>query len=170
LPVREEDQAPEGKARPWWARTDAELVKDRFGRFREVYDSVKIKVDEEDREPLIREAARIDPRIVNLLDMVPQGRKGIRRKGDFLLVPVYRSRTGERIAGFMGLKTTRRIRLDDYGWMVWKLINGRRDVRRIGRLLRNRYGRDVEPLYPRLSKFLAYLKNLELIRIKEPQR
>jgi coenzyme PQQ synthesis protein D (PqqD) len=136
----------------------------------EVYDSVKVKVDDEDRDAIIQEAARRDPRIVNFLDMVPGKVEGIGKSKEFLLVPVYETRRGERIAKLVRLKTRRRIRLDDYGWMVWKLIDGKRDVRKIGEILKHRYGKDVEPLYPRISKFMAYLQNLKLLEIDRPLR
>lgn len=130
---------------------------------------MKVDVDDEDRESLIREAVKRDPRIVNLLDMVPAGSPDIRRDGHFILLPVYETGRGARIAGKLGLKTERKVKLDDYGMLVWKLIDGKRDVRKIGQLLKQRYGKDVEPLYPRLSKFLAYLQNLKAIEIRSPE-
>ena len=158
------------KERPWWARTDAELVKDRVDRFKEVYDSMKVDVDDEDRGPIIKEAVKRDPRIVNLLDMVPVGSSDVIRDGEFILLPVYESERGAKIAGKLGLKTQRKSKLDDYGMLVWKLIDGKRDVRKIGQLLKHRFGKDVEPLYPRLSKFLAYLQNLKVIEITKPRQ
>lgn len=166
-PLKKEAEpvASKKKERPWWARSDAELVKDRVEKLKGLYDSSKIKVDEEDRQQIIEEAVRSDPRIQNLLDMVISKTDTIGRKDDFLLVPMYSSDKRKKIAKALRLKTLRRIRLDDYGWGVWELIDGKRDVRKIGRLLSNRFGPEVEPLYPRLSKFLAYLQNLELVRI-----
>ncbi|MBN1538656.1 MAG: PqqD family protein [Candidatus Thermoplasmatota archaeon] len=161
-------QAPGEKnvdERPWWTRPDDELLKDRLDKVRSWYGSVKTDVDEEDRDRLIEEAVRRDPRIQNLLDMVIVKEQGIGVKGKYLVIPVYRSETGERIAGALGLKTERKIRLDRYGWSVWRLIDGKRDVRKIGKLLSDHFGDEVEPLFPRLAKFLAYLQNLKLIRI-----
>ena len=155
------------KERPWWAKSDAELVKDRYNRFKDIYDSYRINVDEEDRAELVSEAARRDPRIRNLLDFVIVKKVKTGRKREFLLVPVYETDRGQRIASFLRLRTMRRIRLDDYGWAVWSLIDGSRDVREMGARLRERFGGEVEPLYPRLSKFLAYLQNLKLIEIRK---
>ncbi|MGA1866361.1 MAG: PqqD family protein [Thermoplasmatota archaeon] len=151
--------------RPWWARPDDELVKDRIDKVKSWYGSARTEVDEEDRDQLIEEAVRRDPRIQNLLDMIITKEQGINVKGNYLVIPVYRSETGERIAEALGLKTERKIRLDRYGWSVWKLIDGKRDVRKIGGMLSDRFGDEVEPLFPRLAKFLAYLQNLKLIRI-----
>ncbi|MGA1820193.1 MAG: PqqD family protein [Thermoplasmatota archaeon] len=152
-------------SRPWWARPDDELVRDRVKKIKDWYGSSKVELDEEDREQLIREAVRRDPRIENLLDKVVFRVEGVRADGDFLLVPIYSSERGARIARVLHLKTHRRIRLDRYGWGVWKLIDGKRDVRAIGRQLSSRFGKDIEPVYPRLAKFMAYLQNLKLVSI-----
>ncbi len=150
----------------WWRKTDVELFRERLRDLREWRDSLKPEVGESDSGALKREAARRDPRIRNLLDMVPVRRKGIGRRREFLIVPVYTTRKGKRIARFLRLRTERGIRLDDYGWSVWELSNGRRDVREVGRALKERFGDDIKPLYPKLAKFYAYLQNLKLVRIE----
>lgn len=160
----------EKSERSWWARPDDELVKDRARKIKGWYDSSKIKLDEEDREQIIKEAAKRDPRIRNLLDMVPVKEQDLKRDKGHILIPVYSTKRGEKIAKALRLKTVRRIRLDDYGWCVWDLIDGGRDVRSIGEVLSQRFGEDVEPLYPRLAKFMAYLQNLKLITITENKR
>ena len=165
-----EDPGSVEKKRPWWARSDDELVKERVDKIKDWYDSSKIKLDEEDRDEIIREAAKRDPRIQNLLDMVIVKAQDLQRNKEFLMVPIYSTSRGEKIASALRLKTTRRIKLDQYGWGVWDLIDGQRDVRSIGKLLSSRFGEDVEPLYPRLAKFLAYLQNLKLIRITEREK
>ncbi len=167
LPREEEKVRVKPRERPWWAKSDAELLKDRYNRFKDIYDSHKIEVDDEDRDELVEEATRRDPRIRNLLDFVIVKREGTRRKKEFLLVPIYETSRGKRVARFLKFRTQRKIRLDEYGWTVWELIDGNRDVREIGRDLRERFGEKVEPLYPRLSKFFAYLQHLKLIEIRE---
>ena len=142
------------------------MIGERVDHFKGLYNEMKIDVDEKDRPSLVKEAVKRDPRIENLLDAVPFRKNGeLKREGDFLIVPVYESEKGEKIARTLRLKTTRRIRLDDQGWTVWESMDGKRDVREIGRILRERHGEKVEPLYPRLSKFLAYLNTLKLIEI-----
>ncbi|MGA1793760.1 MAG: PqqD family protein [Thermoplasmatota archaeon] len=165
-PVSEEDNG----SRSWWARPDDELVQERVKKLKDWYGSSKLELDEDDREQLIKEAVRRDPRIENLLDKVIIKAEGVRADGEFLLVPLYTSDRGKRIARFLRLKTNRRIKLDRYGWGVWKLIDGKRDVREIGRKLSSRFGNDVDPLYPRLAKFLAYIQNLDLISIGPGKR
>jgi hypothetical protein len=142
------------------------MIGERVDHFKGLYNEMKIDVDDKDRPSLVKEAVKRDPRIENLLDAVPFRKNDeLKREGDFLLVPVYESEKGEKIARTLRLKTTRRIRLDDQGWTVWESMDGKRDVREIGRILREKHGDKVEPLYPRLSKFLAYLNTLKLIEI-----
>lgn len=153
----------------WWQKSDADLIRDRYREIKEILGLKRMKVEEEDRAPLIEEARKRDPRIRNLLDQKIFKKAGIKRKGEYLIVPVYKSDWGRKMARFLRIKTRRRIRLDDYGWFVWRSINGKRDVREIGKLLRNHFGDEVEPLYPRLSKFLAYLQRLKLIEIRSTE-
>ncbi len=153
------------KERPWWARPDHEMIGERVDHFKDIYNDMKIDVDDEDRPSLIREAVKRDPRIENLLDAIPFKLNELERKGDFLIAPVYESDKGKKVAKVLKLRTTRKIKLDDQGWTVWDCIDGERDVREIGRILRERHGDKVEPLYPRLSKFLAYLNTLKLVEI-----
>lgn len=158
------------KEKQWWNKPDHELIKDRIDHLKEVYDRSKIDVDEEERPSLYEDIRERDERVLNLLDMIVKKKKGLKRDGKYLLVPVYDTKRGEKIASVMGLKTTRRIRLDEYGWTVWENIDGGRNVRDIGNGLKERFGEEVEPLYPRLSKFLAYLVHLDLIRLEQGKK
>ena len=156
----------EVRKKPWYRTTDAELFSQRYKEVRSSMGLEKVKLEDKDREVLVEEARKRDPRMRNLLDVVFIKRDGIGRDGKFLTMPIYTSQTGERIARFLRLRTVRRIRLDEYGWSVWALIDGRKDIGQIGMRMRERFGDGVEPLYPRLSKFIAYLVHLGLIREK----
>ena len=59
-----------------------------------------------------------------------------------------------------------RIYLDEYGSNIFRLIDGKRDVERIGFLVKRRFGKAVEPLYPRISAFLINMESNGLIRFK----
>ncbi|NJE86096.1 PqqD family protein [Thermococcus sp. CX2] len=60
----------------------------------------------------------------------------------------------------------RRIELDEVGAFIWELCDGRRTVEEIGKLLRNKFGKDVEPLYERLITFLFELHKRNLVGFK----
>lgn len=164
-PCENEDAGSSKKS--FWRKSDAELVRDRIKDVRSYLDDRRIRVDEDERDEALRSAAELDPNVVNLLDMVPVRRKGLERDGEFLRVPVYRSKFGERMAERLDLRTKRGIRLDEYGWVIWDLSNGVRDIRKIGELVKKKFGEDIEPLYPRLSKFYAYMVKLELMKITD---
>ena len=162
-----ENEGAGSAKRPFWRKSDAELVKDRIGDVKSYLDDRTIKVDEEERDDALRSAAKLDPNVVNLLDMVPVRRKGLERDGEFLRVPIYRSGFGKKMAERFDLRTKRGIRLDEYGWVIWELSNGVRDIRKIGQLVKNKFGEEIEPLYPRISKFYAYMVKLELMKITD---
>lgn len=56
-----------------------------------------------------------------------------------------------------------RIDLDRYGSFVWNQIDGERSVFEIGKLVEKKFGREADPLYPRLVKFFAILKENKFI-------
>jgi len=158
-------QPPEGKKDgPWWNRTDAELMAERYREVRSSLGLERVKLDDDDRKALVEEARRRDPNLKNLLDVVFERSEGIGRDGEFLTVPIFRTARGERIARMLRLRTVRRVRLDRYGWAVWGLLDGRRDVGEVGAALGEVFGEGMEPMSPRLSKFLAYLIPLGLVR------
>lgn len=161
-------EIPEGEEKkgPWWRKSDAELIKDRYDKVKRTLTDRKMEVDQEDRAPLVEEARKRDPRLRNLLDQRIVRKRGVRLDDNMLLVPIYRSDWCKRIAEFLHLRTERKIHLDDYGVAVWRSINGKRNVRQMGKILRREFGDEVEPLYPRLSKFLAYFQSLGLIAIR----
>lgn len=47
--------------------------------------------------------------------------------------------------------------LDEMGSMVWKLIDGKKNVYEIGQDVKRKFGENCEPLYERLILFLRYL-------------
>ena len=55
------------------------------------------------------------------------------------------------------------IKLDEMGSFVWKLIDGKRDIIEIGKLVEERFGKDAYPLYGRVAKFFQILENNRLI-------
>jgi hypothetical protein len=162
-PKVEEGPPPEG-SRPWWRRTDAELLTDRVSEVRSSLGLNKVKLDEKERQELVEEARKRDPTIPNLLDITFCRDPAIGRDGEFLKVPVYKNPRGESVARTLRLKTARRIRMDEYGWAVWDLTDGKRTVEEVGEALKERFGEKVEPLYPRLAQFMAYLVNLGCVR------
>jgi len=59
------------------------------------------------------------------------------------------------------------IKLDTYGSFVWKNINGENTVGEIGDIIKAEFGKNVEPLYPRLVQYMRILNNNKFICYKE---
>ena len=55
------------------------------------------------------------------------------------------------------------IHLDENGSFVWKLIDGEKDIIKIGELVKEHFGEAAEPVYERLVKYFAMLENAGFI-------
>ncbi|HOB19687.1 MAG TPA: PqqD family protein [Candidatus Atribacteria bacterium] len=66
---------------------------------------------------------------------------------------------------FTGGPELMKVRLDDAGSFVWQLIDGKKSVGEIGKLLEERFGGSATPLYEKLGIFLTVLKNHRFITI-----
>ena len=58
------------------------------------------------------------------------------------------------------------IHLDELGSFVWNLIDGEKKVYDYGESVKERFGKDAEPLYERLSQYFQILKNYGFIETK----
>ncbi len=58
------------------------------------------------------------------------------------------------------------IHLDETGSFVWRFIDGESDILKIGKLVKERFGDEAEPLYERLAAFFASLKSCDFIEYK----
>ena len=59
------------------------------------------------------------------------------------------------------------IHLDENGSFIWPLIDGKRDITEIGKLVDEHFGEKAHPLYERLSKFFYILADCKFITWKE---
>lgn len=55
------------------------------------------------------------------------------------------------------------IELEDFGSFLWKHMDGRTTLGDLAIKLREEFGESIEPLYPRLNKYVVTLKNNKLI-------
>jgi hypothetical protein len=60
-----------------------------------------------------------------------------------------------------------KIDLDEIGTEVWKQIDNERNVKEIADRVEDEFGEKIEPLYPRLVKYIKILKNNEFIQLKK---
>lgn len=59
------------------------------------------------------------------------------------------------------------IRLEPYGSFLWCKMDGKRSVGELALLLREQFGKEVEPLYPRIGQYLRIMKNNGFIRLNK---
>jgi len=104
----------------------------------------------------------------NLLNYVPSLAEGVRYSDGVLYSPTARSFFGRLCLKFTKRGSIKRTYLDDVGRFVVERINGRRDVREIGKELRENFGERVDPVYYTLALFLRQLAARRLITLKYP--
>lgn len=57
------------------------------------------------------------------------------------------------------------IDLDEFGSFVWLCIDGKRNLFDIGKMIKEEFGEDAEPLYPRLIRFIQVLLEVKYIEL-----
>ena len=62
-----------------------------------------------------------------------------------------------------------KVRLDEIGSFTWLQCNSRRTVKDIGNRMQEKFGENVEPLYDRLTFFLAQLERNKFITYKNKE-
>ena len=58
------------------------------------------------------------------------------------------------------------VHLDKFGSFVWLQIDGKRTVYDIAERVKERFGEDAEPLYPRIIKFMQIMKSYDFVRLE----
>ena len=59
------------------------------------------------------------------------------------------------------------IHLDEMGSFIWLLIDNKTNIIALGERVKDHFGEDAEPLYPRLSKYFGILESYGFINIKQ---
>lgn len=107
----------------------------------------------------------------NCLDLVPMRKESLFWKKDSsgaVVVDIEHKGIYDKIAQkIFHTPKLSHISFDKYGSLVWLLINGKNSVYQIGKELSVKFGKEAEPLYPRLVKFFAVLKDNGFIKLSE---
>ncbi len=59
------------------------------------------------------------------------------------------------------------IHLDEMGSVIWGFVDGKRDITAIGILVKEHFGDNAEPLYPRLAQYFKTLEGYGFIRLNK---
>lgn len=77
--------------------------------------------------------------------------------GVVLLMPRYPTFAGRIMGKLLRRSTHIRVKLDELGSAVWRLIDGKRSIREIGEEIEARFGDAAAPVQARLAEFLKIL-------------
>lgn len=103
----------------------------------------------------------------NLLTMRPQKLRDWERTDQGRIV-VLKPKFGNHALGRWLMSRLRnpnyRIKLDEFGSLVWEMCDGETTVKEIGETMRARFGDRVEPVYDRLAIFFRQLERSRLIQ------
>ncbi len=58
------------------------------------------------------------------------------------------------------------VHLDEIGSFVWPVLDGEKDIIKIGELVKEHFGEKAEPLYGRLAKYFKILESYNFIYFK----
>ena len=58
------------------------------------------------------------------------------------------------------------VHLDKTGSFVWPLLDGEKNIITLGELVKEKFGKEAEPLYQRLAKFFQILDSYHFITFK----
>ena len=102
----------------------------------------------------------------NYLDFIPAYSNKITwsEKEDVVVVDIYHKGLFPWIAQkFFKRPKVSHITLDNLGSFIWRRVDGKSTVFDIAKEVKEYFGDDAEPLYPRLIKYMQILKNNNFI-------
>ncbi|MCX6167820.1 MAG: PqqD family protein [Ignavibacteriales bacterium] len=84
-----------------------------------------------------------------------------------IIIPKFQNKFAVRFINPKLKSPVIRLKLDELGTAVWLLIDGKRKVDKIGKLLLEKFGDKIEPVNERLTKFLTGLYEQRFITFQE---
>ena len=107
----------------------------------------------------------------NYLDLVPEKAQELPWSKDeegIVVLEVENTGVFNRIAQklFKRPKYTK-VHMEKYGSFLWPLIDGQRTVMELADLQKAEFGEEVEPLYPRVVKYMQIMDSYHFITLKE---
>ena len=107
----------------------------------------------------------------NYLDLIPERASELSWSKDeegIITLEVENTGVFNRIAQklFKRPKYTK-VHMEKYGSFLWPLIDGERTVMELADLQKEEFGEEVEPLYPRVVKYMQIMESYNFIKLKE---
>lgn len=109
----------------------------------------------------------------NYLDLIPERSSGLTWSADeegIVVLEVENTGVFNRMAQklFKKPKYTK-VHMEKYGSFLWPLIDGEKTVMELADLQKEEFGDEVEPLYPRVVKYMQIMESYHFIRFKNMQ-
>ena len=105
----------------------------------------------------------------NYLDAVPVRAIHIKwhMEGDGVILDIENKGAFNKIAQTIFKKPkVSHVHLDEFGSFIWLQIDGERTVHDIALSVKEKFGEDAEPLYPRIIKFMQIMKSYDFIELR----
>lgn len=107
----------------------------------------------------------------NYLDLIPERAPELTWNADeegIIVLEVENTGVFNRIAQKL-LKRPRytKVHMEKYGSFLWPLIDGERTVMELADLQKEKFGEEVEPLYPRVVKYMQIMESYHFIKFKQ---
>lgn len=104
---------------------------------------------------------------INVLDMIPVRILEWEEKETVIVkAPRFKSYLGKKFGKLVKKEPTYNINLDKVGSVAWKLCDGERTVRAIGKALLEKFGEEVEPMSERVAELFNIMEANKLITYK----
>ncbi len=109
----------------------------------------------------------------NYLDLIPERSSALTWSSDeegIIVLEVENTGAFNRVAQklFKKPKVTK-VHMEKYGSFLWPLIDGEKTVMELADLQKAEFGDEVEPLYPRVVKYMQIMESYHFIRFKNMQ-
>ncbi|MBQ2932230.1 MAG: PqqD family protein [Clostridia bacterium] len=106
----------------------------------------------------------------NYLEKIPQRNDALNWKtddGNRVVLLIENTGFFNRVAQkFIKKPPVTYVHLDDMGSFVWPLIDGKRNIIELGKVVDEHFGDKAKPLYERLAKFFQILDSYKFIKWK----
>ena len=110
----------------------------------------------------------------NYLDYVPVREDAYRWEEDTSgIVTIYVENTGfwnQLFQKLLSKPKVSQIHLEQLGSFIWPRIDGTKTIYQIGQEVKEQFGEEAEPLYPRLSKYMKMLQEYGFIRYRSKRK
>lgn len=105
------------------------------------------------------------------MDLIPKRASGLMWNRDdegIVVLEVENTGVFNRIAQkcFKRPRVTK-VHMEQFGSFLWPLIDGERRVKDLADLLKERFGEEAEPLYPRVAKYMQIMESYHFISLSE---